>query len=248
MKPKILMIDADDTIFDFKRAEREAICSVLRLHNLPITPEVLDKYSTINLQLWKALEVGEITRGQLFTLRFSQLLEYIRQEAAWHEEWELADADWESMDGAVFNEKFLDALGEQSFLQADAEAVIRDLQDEFVWVLVTNGVERVQRSRLAASPLAPYIKRLFISEALGVEKPDARFFELALAELGNPDKQEVLIIGDSLTADIRGGNNAGIRTCWYNPFNLPLPEGEEAPIPDYAIESLRELPALLSII
>lgn len=248
MRPKYLLIDADDTIFDFKRAEREAINDVLSQNGLPLTPEVLDKYSTINLHLWKSLELGEVSREELFSLRFTRLLAYIRQEAVWHEEWKLAEFDWDSVDGLAFNELFLNALGRQTFLLPDAETVIQELSSQYVLALVTNGVEHVQRSRLAASPLADCFTALFISEVLGVEKPDPRFFDLACEQLGIEERQEALVIGDSLSADILGANNADIRSCWFNPYNQTRPEGENVPIPDYTIQSLREIPALLSII
>ena len=248
MKPKYLLFDADDTIFDFKRGERESIYEVMSQNGLPTTPEVLDKYSTINLQLWKALERGEVTREQLFVLRFSRLLDYIRQESVWHDEWNLDEIVWEEMDGATFNDMFLNALGRQSFLFADAEAIIKDLAKEYTLALVTNGVERVQRARLAASPIADCFDALFISEVLGVEKPNPLFFDAVCEHFGIEDRQEALVIGDSLTADIRGANNAGIRSCWFNPYNHQPPTTENAAIPDYTIQSLRELPMLLGII
>lgn len=248
MRPKFLLFDADDTLFDFKRAEREAMHDVLTKNLLPTTPEVLDKYATINLQLWKALEKGEVTRQELFSLRFTRLLDYIRQEAVWHKEWELDDFDWDAANGEVYNERFLDALARQPFLVADAESVIPELAESYTIALITNGVERVQRLRLQMSPLAEHVEAVFVSEALGVEKPSPLFFEQACDALGIKDRQEALVIGDSLSADIRGGNLSGIRTCWFNPYGQALPEGEDVPVPDYEIASLRELPKLLGII
>lgn len=248
MRPNYLFFDADDTLFDFKRSEREAINVVLREHGLPLTPEVLDKYSTINLQLWKALERNEVTREELFSLRFTRLIDYIHKEHVWHSEWGLDEYDWDAVDGMHFNEQFLNALGQQHFLLPDAEAVIQDLAGDYKLALVTNGVGHVQKSRLAASPIGDCFEALFISEELGIEKPDARFFDLACEALEIEDRQEILVIGDSLTADIKGANNAGIRSCWFNPYNQHHPEGDGSAQPDYTIQSLRELAALLSII
>lgn len=248
MKPTYLLFDADDTLFDFKKAERESIYEVMSHSGLPTTPEVLDKYAVINLQLWKALERGEVSRQELFTLRFTRLLDYIRQESVWHDEWELGDIDWEQMSGDEFNKKFLNALAQQSFLQADVETVIKDLAKNHTLALVTNGVEYVQRSRLSKSPIGQLFSALFISEEIGVEKPDPLFFDRVCEQLNIEDRQDALVIGDSLTADIRGANLSGIRSCWFNPFNLPLPTAEETPVPDYTIQSMRELPMLLDII
>lgn len=248
MKPKYLLFDADDTIFDFKRAERESIYEVMSQNGLPTTPEVLDKYATINLQLWKSLERGEVTREDLFVLRFTRLLDYVQQEARWHDEWALDDFDWEAADGASYNEMFLNALGRQSFLQADAQGIVKELAKEYTLALVTNGVERVQRSRLESSALSEYFEAVFVSEVLGVEKPDPRFFDAVCEHFAIEDRQEALVIGDSLSADIRGANLAGIRSCWFNPYNIPQPTDEHAAVPDYTIQSLRELPMLLAII
>jgi putative hydrolase of the HAD superfamily len=111
----------------------------------------------------------------------------------------------------------LEQLSRASDLIEGAQETIRALRAHYQMAIITNGLSDVQRPRLDASGIADCFALLAISEELGVVKPDPRFFEIVMQRIGQPPKAEVLVIGDSLTSDIQGGNNAGFDTCWYNP-------------------------------
>lgn len=81
-----------------------------------------------------------------------------------------------------------------------------------------------------------------ISEEVGVPKPDPRIFDYALEQAGNPDRERVLMVGDTAESDIRGGMNAGLSTVWLNAHGRTLPEGIQ---PTSTVTSLNELEQLL---
>lgn len=242
-----LLFDADETVFDFSKAERHALADLLQDYGLPVTPEVIDSYSMFNEKLWKQLEQKELERAELKVSRFEKLLAYLQREAPWHPEWELEDFDWAALDSTEMNERFIDHLSRQSWLMPDAEPVLKELQERWTLVLVTNGIRRAQEGRLAGSTVADCFTRVFVSEAVGFDKPDGRFFDAVCEELGVTDRSRMLLIGDSPTSDLQGGFNAGIPTIWYNPWTRDLPQNFNRR-PDHEIRSLREMPRLLNVL
>ena len=219
---KWLLFDADNTLFDFNMAETKALANTFQQFRLPYTNGVGDTYRQINAQVWQALERGEITPDALRTLRFQRLFAAVGQQA-----------DTES-----FSTAYLVHLGHCGDLLDGAEAVVKTLAVTYRLALITNGLADVQRPRLAASPLLPYFESVTISDEVGVAKPNGRIFDIAFASMDHPAKNEVLMIGDSLTSDIQGGINYGIDTCWYNPNGKQRPDG--LPI-TYEIKELAEL-------
>jgi HAD superfamily hydrolase (TIGR01549 family) len=123
-----------------------------------------------------------------------------------------------------------------------AEAVLKALRPRYQMAILTNGLKTVQRSRMARSVIRNYIDDVIISEEVGAAKPEAAFFDIAFEHLGQPAKTSALMIGDSLSSDMRGASRYGLDTCWYNPKRQPPP-------PDlaltYEISALGELEALL---
>lgn len=203
-----LWFDADGTLFDFHKAEGLALKGAFLAVSAPFQDGYLDIYRGINQQLWQALERREITQPVLQLRRFELLLEALQ----------LAGSATEL--GAAFVEQ-LAACAE---LIDGAQDVLYTLQAKSRVAIVTNGLKAVQRSRLDRSPIRDYVADVIISEEVGAAKPKAAFFDAAFARLGNPAKADVLIIGDSLTADIRGGVDYGIDTCWYNPAGEAHPD------------------------
>ncbi|MDD4367403.1 MAG: YjjG family noncanonical pyrimidine nucleotidase [Oscillospiraceae bacterium] len=248
---RCLLLDADDTLFDFRRSERQAVHCLLKEAGLPTTPEILDKYAVINLELWKQLETGGINRQQLLDQRFTRLLAYLKSEARWHPEWQLEEQLWDRLDGSQLNKRYLDFLCECSYLMPEADEVCHYLKNEYPLVLITNGVQRSQQSRLAASAIADCFSAVYVSETVGCNKPDPRFFGFVMQDIRVTDPSELLVIGDSLSSDIQGGLNAGIPTCWYNPYKMNLPRDAEGniqgPQPDYIIHHLKDLIPLLGL-
>jgi len=222
-----LLLDADGTLFDYDKAESKALRTSLVRIGIRFRPEYHATYRTINAALWKAFERNEITQTEVRTKRFEQLFDEIGVQA----------------DATAFDSLYLEALSREADLIDGARSVLAQLAKHAKMVLLTNGIPHVQRSRLARSELAPYFQAIIISGEIGVAKPDPRIYEATFDAIRNPRKATVLMVGDSLTSDIQGGNNAGIDTCWYNPTRHPSPRD---PTPTYEIASLDELVPLVA--
>ena len=221
-----ILFDLDDTILDFHRCEAAALSQALSAMGIAPTPEVLGRYSVINDAHWKALERGELKREQVLTGRFWVLFRELGVEADIYE----AQARYE------------DLLSRQHFFLPGAKALLDTLKGRYELDLVSNGTAVVQDRRLAESGLVPYFKHIFISQRLGCDKPSPAFFDAVFAAMPGKRRSECVVVGDSLTSDILGGINAGIRTIWYNPGGLAPAGGI---VPDYECFALPELPGLL---
>jgi 2-haloacid dehalogenase len=141
----------------------------------------------------------------------------------------------------VFSDRYLANLGTCIDLMPDAGSVLQALHARTHLALITNGLTIVQRARLAHSGLDRFFEVVVISDEEGVSKPHPGIFQIAFERMGNPDKNEVLMVGDSLTSDIRGANTFGIDACWYNPEGKPPAPGIRYEV---EIRSLTELLAL----
>lgn len=217
-----LLFDADGTLYDFAKAEKSALTDTFEQLGFSYKDVYLKEYKTINTKIWQDFEQGKITPEEIKTKRFELLLKKIDL----------------SHDSATFGKTYLDNLGNGIFLIEGAEKLIKDLSVTHKIGLITNGLQKVQRSRLAKSILGDYFEPVIISEEVGTAKPDPEIFKVAFDKMDNPKKSEVLIIGDSLTSDIKGGNNFNIDTCWFNPEGNIA--GAEYGI-NYEIHSLDEL-------
>lgn len=222
MKYRWLLFDLDNTLFDFDAAELKALASTFPQFGQAYTPEIGEAYHRINRELWQAFERGEITAVQLRTTRFQILFQTIGFQA----------------DPAAFSDAYLANLATFPDLIDGADELIPRLSRTHYLALITNGLSDVQRPRLAASPIGDYFTAVTISDEIGIAKPDAGIFDAAFIAMGRPAKNDVLIIGDSLTSDIRGGVNYGMDTCWYNPAGQPNPNGLA---PTYEIRQLHEM-------
>ena len=198
---KYLLFDADETIFDFLRAEKTALKLAFGDCNIPFKDEYVPLYSEMNAKMWKRLERKEITKQELIHSRFSSLYELIGIDG---------------QDPDLMRVAYQKRLSEQAFLLPGALELLKNLSKDYKIYLITNGLKTTQSSRLAASGIEPYLSGVFISEEVGYEKPDRRYFEKVKESIPGFKEEEALVIGDSLTSDILGGNNAGIRTVWYN--------------------------------
>ncbi|HEX6035587.1 MAG TPA: YjjG family noncanonical pyrimidine nucleotidase [Anaerolineales bacterium] len=221
-----LFFDADGTLFDYHRAEATAFRKAFELMQIQFEEGYLDVYQRINSELWKALERHEITPAVLRLRRFEQLLEALQLTGSADE----------------LNLAYVEQLGLCTDLIDGAYEVVQTLSRTSRIAIVTNGLESVQRSRLMRSTIHPFVTELIISEEVGAAKPQAAFFDVAFAETGNPSKEGVLIIGDSLSSDIQGGVNYGIDTCWYNPGGESKPESLSI---TYEITRLQNLLAIV---
>ena len=200
---KNVLIDLDDTIFDFHKAEAIGISKTLEQIGIEPSEKNIKRYSEINDSQWKLLEKGVLTREQVLTRRFSLLFE------------ELGVA-CDPMETRNIYETY---LSKGHFLIDGAEDMLKELSKNYNLYLVSNGTAKVQHGRLDSSDIQKYFKEIFISQEIGYNKPDVRFFEECFKKIGNIKRDETIIVGDSLSSDIQGGINAGIHTCWFNPKN-----------------------------
>lgn len=226
-----VFFDLDNTIFDFNKAEHIALAKTLEELVIPPSEETCARYSVINLDQWKLLEKGVITRREVKLRRFRLLFEELGVPAAPEE----AAARYESL------------LGIGHYFMDGAEELLQTLYGNYRLYLVTNGTAAVQKGRLESAQLQKYFEDIFISEEIGFNKPDIRYFESCFSRIPSFSRETSVIVGDSLTSDIQGGINAGIRTVWFHPEREASGTAgeEEAVRPDREIRKLMELPELL---
>lgn len=222
MKYKILLFDADHTLFDFKKCEYHALREALEELSLPNDDRYIDGYSEINEKMWKALERGEITKERLALKRFEVFAEEFSLTCNAHELAELYKV----------------CLSRQTYLFDGVEELLARLYGAFRMFIITNGIKSVQEGRMSRSQISKYFEKIFISEVIGYEKPSKSFFDAVKKQIPDFDIRGSLVIGDSLTSDIKGGINAGIDTCWYNPDGKDAPS--DMPI-TYTVKNLSEL-------
>ncbi len=207
MKYDIILFDADGTLLDFHKSETEAVSEVMALHGIDPTEENVRLYSGINDSLWKMLERREIEKKVLLYRRFELLFEALGMTG----------------DAKAMAKDYMFALSTKGYLIDGAENMCRSLFGKARMYIVTNGVEFIQRGRYAVCGIDEYFDDIFISDAVGIEKPAVEYFEYVAAHIDGFDKSRTLIVGDSLTSDMRGGVNFGIDTCWYDPAGKDAP-------------------------
>ena len=223
---KTVFLDLDDTLFDFHRAEAIAIRTAMKKMGIEPTEDTVKRYSEINLSCWKKLERGEMDREQVLHTRFAILFSELGADFSPEEAQKIYEYE----------------LGSHYFYLEGAEELLENIYQRYDLYITTNGITAVQSRRIADSGIAKYFKDIFISQEIGYNKPQKEYFDSIFKTIDGFKKEEAIIIGDSLSSDILGGINAGIKTCRYNPKGLPNAENI---IPDYEIQNLSELPSLL---
>lgn len=219
---RTVLFDGDNTLLDFDAAERQAVEKTLAARGFDPTPERVRAYAQINRALWDALYRGEVEQGWLVVERFRRLGKMLESTA----------------DPEAWNLEYTDALGECGAMLPGALELLETLRPHCAIALVTNGQQAVQRKRLRDHPMLPYLDGVFISQELGVRKPEAAFFQTAITALG-ADPGTTLVVGDDLLSDIQGAVNAGLDSLWY------APHGGDSPLPTYRVRSLEEIPPIV---
>ena len=223
MTYKFLLFDLDHTLLDFDTAEDVALTQLLKEEGVTDIQAYKDYYVPMNKSLWKDLELKKITKQELVNTRFSKLFSHFGIEK----------------DGVYLAERYQFYLAQQGQVFSGAMELLDSLIDRgYELYAATNGITAIQTGRMVQSGLAPYFNQVFISEQLQTQKPDALFYEKIGQQIAGFSKEKTLMIGDSLTADIQGGNNAGIDTIWYNPHHL---ENHTQAQPTYEVDSYQAL-------
>lgn len=226
---EFLFLDLDDTIFDFKKAERLALEKTFRFLGLEPTEAVMTRYSQINKAHWERLERKELTREEVLVGRFGQLF----QEAGLKADAEYCARTYENN------------LSVGHYFLPGAPEALEALHRKYKLYLASNGTAKVQAGRLASANISHYFQEVFVSQEIGANKPDLAYFERCFARIPGFDPKRAMMVGDSLTSDILGGIQAGMATCWVNPEGKPC----RADIrPDYEICALHQLETLLEAI
>jgi len=227
MKYKVILFDADETLFDFNKSEANAFEKTINNFNMEYDSEYHYKiYKEINKGIWSEFEKGLIDAKDLKIERFKRLSEGLGV----------------SFDPKEFSDVYLEFLSQESNLFDEAYDLIYSLSKNYKLGIITNGLAKVQNNRFKKSPISKYFDSIIISEEVNVSKPNPKIFEYSLDSLKHEDKNSVLIVGDSLTSDIKGGLNFGIDTCWYNPYKI---ENTSEIVPKYEINNLAELKNIL---
>lgn len=224
---RFVLLDLDDTILDFHRAEAAAISKTLSQLGMEPSAAVIRRYSEINAAHWRRLETGEITRQQVLTGRFHQLFSELGAAA----------------DPEQTQRIYEGHLSRGHYFIPGAEALLETLYPRYALYLVSNGNAAVQAGRLGSANISHYFRDMFISERIGADKPSREFFARCFSRIPDFDPADAILVGDSPTSDILGGKNAGVKTCWFNPSGRPP---HPTICPDYEIRALAELPDLLA--
>lgn len=217
MRYKLILLDIDDTIFDFQAGNRNAVNELAAELGLA-SPTIFDEYQIHNHACWAALERGEMTQEILHVERFRRFL----------------SAKGRADDPKTVADRFAELLGRQAIPMPGAEEMLAAISARLPIVFLTNGITVIQKARLARSPLTRFVTRVVISQEVGAAKPDPRIFEIALDGVAPSD---ALMIGDSIASDILGASNAGIDSCWFNPRKKSRPENAH---PTYEAATLAE--------
>lgn len=222
-----LLLDADGTLLDFDRAQEEAVRTVYLNNGIEPTAFNMKTYFEINHKMWKQLERNEITKQELVRTRFQKTFDILGLQRK---------------DGEAISEQFAKELGKGAYLIDGAMETIERLVKQYELVIITNGNAATQHQRLSDSGLNQYMSHVFISDEMGCQKPMKAFFDQVMASISEKDARRILVVGDSLTSDILGANQAGLDCCWINPT------GERAGSsysPTYIIPSINELFSIL---
>ena len=223
---KNILLDMDNTILDFTRAERVAASKALAAMGIQPTDELLKRYHEINEDQWRLFELGELEREQVKVRRYELLFDEMGIDASPRETAKVYEG----------------LLGIGHYFMDGAVELLETLSGEYRLYLATNGTSNVQKSRISSSDISKYFQGIYISEDVGYNKPDPRYFEACFKDIPSFIREETVMIGDSLTSDIKGGINAGIKTVW---FNYEGKSGDDSIVPDYEVHSLDEIPALV---
>lgn len=221
-----ILLDIDNTLIDFNECARHSIIKIFNDFNLPYSENVFETFIEENIKIWKRLENGEITKAFLRANRWNIILNKLSIVA----------------DGPAIEELFEKGIAESAYEVSGATELLEYLHKKHDLYVISNGFRAVQENRLNISGFNKYFSGMFFSEDIGVSKPQKEFFDYCFRGIGYPEKESVILIGDSLSADITGGNNYNIRTIWFNKNNEKCPDNIK---PTYIVRTLNEINSII---
>lgn len=225
-KYEFLLFDADGTLLDFDRCEYEGLKLTFADLGIYYDKQTHAVFNAVNKALWRDYDDGKIQREKLLLLRFDIVFEKLGVVA----------------DSVLAESLYRDYLGKQHFVLDGATEVLEYLKDKYRMFIVTNGIKKTQHTRLNESGLDKYFEKIFISDEIGFNKPHKEFFDIATAMIDGFEPTRALVIGDSLSGDIQGANNAGLDCCWFNPHKVKIDRDVRI---DIEINDLKQLYEIL---
>ncbi|MDR2464918.1 MAG: YjjG family noncanonical pyrimidine nucleotidase [Streptococcaceae bacterium] len=224
---KTILFDLDNTLLDFSKAEAEALKQVYEKYEIPLTEETIEVYENINAKLWEANEAGLLSRSELFSQRFTTVFTQLGKPIE---------------SGRMIDDEYRRLLSESAHLIEGAGELLTELKTAgHPLYIVTNGTPKVSRPRIEKSGIASFFKDVFVSEEIGTNKPSKAFFDYVFEHIPE-SSNDAVIVGDSLSSDIKGGIDAGIQTIWFNPLSI---QNDSGIVPDYEIKNLKEILAYI---
>lgn len=223
---KVVLFDIDGTLLDFEKCAEQSMFTVAKEFGVELPENIVQVFHEINDSLWLKIEKKELTRDELRKIRWKLIFEAVGID----------------FDGPAFEERFFSYVSESCEKFDGAEQIMEYISKKYTLCVASNAMYNQQVRRLTNAGLYGYVEKMFISEKIGYPKPDREFFDGCFKELGDVKKDEVIIIGDSISADIAGGAAYGIKTCWFNPKKKSAPEDIKI---DYIVNSLEEIKNIL---
>lgn len=220
-KYKNLLFDADRTLIDYEKDMPLAFRYMYEQSGLaaqkPYSTEILHLYNACNENWWQRFEQKLCTKAELYHNRFVDFF---------------AAAKLAPVSIDLLLNLYVDGMAKTGTPLPGASEMLHALSEKYDLYIITNGNPASQNDRLKNSGITAFMKGCFISDSVGAAKPDRKYFDYVLAHIPGADKQNCLVIGDSLSADIKGAQNAGLDSLWYNPAckpnTLPAPPTFEA--------------------
>lgn len=225
---KAVLIDVDNTLLDFDACSKLAMVQSFESIGHPLPEHLFEVFHQVNTDLWEQMQKSEIDLETLYRIRWNLIFSKLNV----------------SIDGVAFERNFLEKLAESGIAVKGAYDILDYLSKKYTICIGSNAPYGQQMKRLEKADMLKYMQHVFISEKIGFEKPSRHFFEFCLHTLGGICPEEVMMIGDSVSADMEGAKSVGLKTCWYNHNHIqaPLPSKDVA---DFMVDDLRAIMDIL---
>lgn len=223
---KVVLFDVDGTLLDFEKCAEISMLTAAKELNVNLPCNIAEVFHRINDGLWLEIEKKELTRAELRQIRWKLIFDEIGID----------------FDGPTFEEVFFSYVTKSAETYEGAKDIMEYISKKYTVCIASNAMYNQQVTRLTKAGIYEYVEKMFISERAGYPKPDREFFDYCFKHLGDVKKDEVIIIGDSISADIAGGAAYGIKTCWFNPKKKEIPKDVKI---DFVVNSLGEIKNIL---